>query len=339
MEKIAYSKPTIRRKEMASVIEALASDIIGPGEKRKKFETNFFELFDFSGSITSFRTVCDALKVALTLCEVKENSKVIISALSPFYYKEVIKSLNAEPIIVDVDKNNGLLSYEKASEHFDACDAIIFYEPFGNIPINDVWDDLDIPIIEDISESLLCEYEERKAGSIGTYIIHSLEAESLVSAGGGCVLISKKNERSLLNKSTPKEIALCDMNAALAVVQISKLKDNTQRRNEIFKEYVNSVSKGQHRVFGISSADYFNSGYGFCLLTKNKNDDIIKFAKKYKIEAKMPFKDRVITFNEETSDKYMNAKSLYFKTVAFPLYPYLRNNEKSEIIKILSHLP
>ncbi len=341
MDNIVFSKPTIRRKEMASVVEALVDDKIGPGERRKDFHYKFLELFDFTGAaIASFRTLNDSLKIALNLCGVKENSKVIISALSPLYYKDVIQEMGAEPLIVDVDKETGLLNYEKASKFFENCDAIIYYEPFGSVPEINEFDGLSIPIIEDISESFLCGFEENKAGNIGNYVIYSLEDNSLISAGGGSVLISKKyTDRKVLRESAKKEIALCDLNAALAIVQISKLSQNKEIRISIFKEYTNALMKSRHKLLGLVNEEYSNSGYGFCVLTKNKSTDIINFAKKNKIEIKIPFKNRVVTFNEETSDNYINAKSIYFRTVAFPIYPFLRQAEKDQIIKILSNLP
>lgn len=344
---ICLIKPTIKRKEMASVLHTLVDENIGPSDQRKEFHSKFAELLNLtSTSVTTFRTLVDALTNALKLCEVGENDKVIVSALSPFYYKTVINSLNAKMVVIDVNIDTGLIDLEEAEKHYQDAKAMILFEPCGNIFTNNELDECPITIIEDISQSILSTKEKEdgtvvKAGDVGQYLIYSLESDSLVTAAGGAVLVSKKYEdRKNLRLSSYSEIALCDVNAVLALVQLTKLNENHQSRQEIFQEYQKeALVKNSHRSFGINGTDYKNSCTVFSVLTKGKSDEAMSYAKKSLIEVERTFNNRVIDLETNTSDKYSNAKSLYLRTISFPVYPFLQQAEKATIIKILTYLP
>lgn len=325
---------------MAAVVQTMVDEKIGPGQRRKDFNNKFLEVSGFSGSITSVRTIIDAIIICLNIAGLQPGDGVIISALSPSYYKKALKIANLKPIIVDVSEDNAILSYEAASEYFEKAKIILMHEPSGNIILDDSFQDCPLPIIEDISESFLSNLYERKAGSIGSYIIYALEEESLVSSAGGALVISKKSSDSkALRDQSSDEIALCDLNAALAYIQVSSINLQLERRMGFYKKFYEALNKTNHKLLGINSLEYQNVSSGFCILTNKKCDDVMNFAKAKKIKTEKKFKNVVIDFSLPSSDKYKVAKSFYYRSVNFPLYPFLHKEEVDLLYKVISNLP
>jgi dTDP-4-amino-4,6-dideoxygalactose transaminase len=99
--KIEVYSPTIRRKEMDAVLTALVEDKIGPGEHSQHLVQTAKERFRFDYSLV-LRSPAIALSLALRSLNLEDGQGVLISALSPRYYKQVIEELRLVPVYADV---------------------------------------------------------------------------------------------------------------------------------------------------------------------------------------------------------------------------------------------
>jgi len=86
--------------------------------------------------------------------------------------------------------------------------------------------ELNIPIIEDISQSIGATYSGVKAGTKGDFALLGLEEHDILTAGGGAILLAnKKEEASSLKKlytTAPLTDLLPDINASLGLVQLKQ---------------------------------------------------------------------------------------------------------------------
>ncbi len=113
---------------------------------------------------------------------VQEKEKRFFHCISP---PSAEYCLN-KPIVLDVSEQSALVTLEQVEQGIkNGGRLLLLGETFGFIPDFDAFANLGIPIIEDISQSIGGEYNEKKVGTLGVFSILGLESNDLVTAGGG----------------------------------------------------------------------------------------------------------------------------------------------------------
>ncbi len=344
---IRFYKPTLKRKDMDSVLQTMVDEKIGPGEKVLSFMQAYSETVNAISS-SSYRTYPDCLASSLLMAGAGTGVKVAVSPLSPQIYKAVIEDLGAEIVYVDIDKENGCPREDLVA----SCGAsiLLLYENYGTIPMKynekttyaELLDYGSVKVIEDISESIGGHLkDEGYAGAVGQLVVCAFEEDSVVSSGGGCAVGAKSELVSALRGRRPsKYIKMPDLNAALGLVQLSNLEANSAKRREIVKLYQQALSKTRHKQFGLSLIDFESNCSGFAVLLDSKPDEAIKFGAKHDVPIKMAFDDCLIkTYDGDPFEAFPVAASYYYRAVSFPVYPFLKGTEVDLISKIISHLP
>jgi dTDP-4-amino-4,6-dideoxygalactose transaminase len=224
--KIEVYSPTIRRKEMDAVLTALVEDKIGPGEQARLLNTVAREYLQYDYSV-ALRSPAIALRIALESLNLEDGQGVVISALSPRYYAQVIESLRLRPLYCDVRPSTCSIGPEtieaalagKPPELEVRC--IVVHQVLGYIPDMPGITALGIPVIEDWSRSYGSLLGEARAGSFGALTILGLEERDMLTAGGGALLyaVNRRDAAVLRNLDPLPEYSLPEMNAALGVVQ------------------------------------------------------------------------------------------------------------------------
>src|SRR5215469_13635931 len=99
--KIEVYSPTIRRKEMDAVLTAMVEEKIGPGERNRLLIQTAKEHLHFDYAL-ALRSSAVALHLALKSLNVSPGQAVVISALSPRFFLQVIDDLRLTPLFCDV---------------------------------------------------------------------------------------------------------------------------------------------------------------------------------------------------------------------------------------------
>ncbi|MCK9600398.1 MAG: DegT/DnrJ/EryC1/StrS family aminotransferase [Sphaerochaeta sp.] len=342
MALIPFHKPTLRRKDMDAVLQTMVDERIGPGERKNAFLKQFCELIGAKGGI-ALRSYVDGLCCALQACELEGKAKIGASILSPYWYQSVVESMGYELLCGDIDPEHGCLAQEEAQRLVEqGCSALLIHLPMCQIPITCDYKQLGVPVIEDITQSLASEYEDRRAGSFGDLILCAFEEDCIVSTGGGAVLAytgetHQKSVKAFAPQVRPY-IELPDMNAALGMIQLATLGEQLAKRRELYALFAKSLLKTPHRIFGIGNIDFLPNGYSFCVALDSKPEDAIKFANKYQVSAKKTFTDTLAMHAGDRFDLYPKAIPLYLRALTLPLYPFLKQGEVELLIKVISHL-
>jgi len=342
--KIEVFSPTIRRKEMNAVLSALVDDSLGPGELNQKLLTVAKEYCRFDLAV-SFRSPALALFYALKALNIPSNEGVLISALSPIYYVQVLKDALLTPIIADVDEHTGNLTKETITKAIQQASVpvrcIINHHTLGYVPNTADLLELGIPIIEDISRSYGTNVGELKVGSLGTLTLLGLEERDVLTSGGGAILYaSNRREASALRQfaNLPPEYQIPDMNAAMAVVQFKEHEKNFARKKEIAEVLLQSALRTRHKKFiQLDIAEYNN--YSFPLVLQTGLKDVVAYAYKKDVIIENAFNDTVLAKMTDIQSSCPNAYSLSLRTVLFPLYPRLSGKQIEKIAKVLATLP
>ncbi len=334
---------TIRRKEMDAVLTCMVEEKIGPGELNTRLIQKAKEIFSVSGAV-AFRSPSTALKHALKAIDLPKESGIILSALAPSWQYYSVIELGYKPIIVDVSSETGLVTAESVQEGIqNGGRLLLLHESLGQVPNFTALLELNIPIIEDISQNAGATFEEKHVGKFGTFAILGLEQDDVITAGGGALLIAGQSRNWTVLKNTvenaPKTDLMPDINAALGFIQVKEFTRNEDVRKQLYAGYLRSLMQGKHKSFTQQTDIAIATVYSFPVILAGSFKDVKQYAAKKGIEVRLAFEDSIATLFEEECTHCTNANALALRCALFPLYPRLGGSKSEKIIKVLATLP
>lgn len=326
---------------MDAVLTTMVAEQIGPGEQHKKLISLIKEKYNFEHSI-ALRSPVMALELALEAFDFPKGSEIIISAFSPSYYYNVIVKAGFVPIYADVNELTGQIEVDTVQGLISPkTAAIVLYPSLGNWLMTESFQELGLPIIEDISQSYGSLENTEYIKPSAHLTILGLEEKDILTAGGGALLCAmNKREAAVLRKFShlPAEYLLPDINAALAFVQVKEEDKNRARRQEIAHIFEQSLLRSRHRLFNVSEDIQFN-WYSFTIVLETGLKDASSYAQKKDVVTELAFADTVIAVQALEACPCPVASSLLLRCLRFPLYPLLKQNEIVKISKVLATLP
>lgn len=325
---------------MSAVLQTMVDEDIGPGVSTETFVSKLKETAGFSSG-AAVRTYPGALYHALLASGIGKDDTIAVSALSPEIYRHVAAHIGCKLVVCDIDEETGVLSYDEAFSQ--TIQAAILFEPVGNIPLDERWSQCGIPLIEDISESIGSYYGEKQAGKIGKIAVCACEQSSLICTGGGAVILSsdpelQKQLDDLLAWQKPYGV-LQGMNAALGIMQLDRMTQNIERRRMIYDRYRQAVMHTRHHIFGIQDIDFTTNAFAFAVVIDGKVETAVQFALRYEVESVPVFQRCLIVSQKDCFDRYPHAAPCMARSLKFPLYPFLTQQQILQVEKVLSHLP
>ena len=362
--RIEVYSPTIRRKEMDAVLTAMVEEKIGPGDRNRLLIHTAKERLNFDFAL-ALRSPAVALHLALKSLNANPGQAVVISALSPVFYLQVIYDLKLTPLLCDVTYDNPCMNREsientiaKRNADIEVC-AVILHHTLGFVPDAASVAELGIPVIEDISQSYgywVKTYEKNEqennitppgedTGTGGSPLIHGifcilgLEEKDMLTSGGGALLfaMNRRDSAALRNFSgIADEYCLPDINAALAVVQFKEVQRNIERRSEIARAYIQASLRTRHKRF-IQIVKNTENYYSFSLILETGLKDVIAYARKKEILLENAFEKTIA--GAGLCDNCPVSNSLALRTVLFPMYPRLRSQDVEHVSRLIMTLP
>ena len=324
---------------MDAVLTAMVEDRIGPGEQAKSLVQTAREKIKFDCCL-SLRSPAIALHLALRTLNLERGQGVLISALSPLYFRRVIEDLALVPHYCDVDLSTACVSREtvsKALEEGQDIKCMILHHALGFVPDADAVAELGVTVIEDCSRSYGTETE---VNGTAVFTILGLEERDMLTSGGGALLYSANRRDSALLRGLsdlPPEYGLPDMNAALAVVQFKEAEKNLLKRREIAELYTQSAVRTRHKMFVRQGTEYNN--YAFPLILETGVNDVKAYARRKEIAVESAFESTLAGSGVVPPEKCPHAYSLSLRTVLFPLYPRLGMTRAGKVAKLIMTLP
>lgn len=211
---IPFSPPDIGEEEIKEVVEALKSGWITTGPKTKLFEQKITEMCNTD------KTVClnsstAAMEMTLRLLGIGKGDEVITTAYTYTASCSVICHVGAKPVLIDVQKDNFEMDYEKMKEAINEKTKAIIPVDIGGVmcdydkileiveekkevfkPNNEMQEKLGrIAIIADSSHAIGAMKNGKKSGEYADFTCFSFHAvKNLTTAEGGAVTW-KKNEK------------------------------------------------------------------------------------------------------------------------------------------------
>lgn len=351
---IPISRPSIRRRDMDSVLTCMVTDKVGPGELAAELASAVASYVGAAGGI-ALRERNRAITIALSALSLPDGAAVIMDPLLPAAYHEAVVSLGFVPRYVDVHANNGCVDCDAIEANVDGASAMIVHTPLGFVPDMSRMAEFGLPLMEDVSQGIGSHTGTQRIGSYGRFVVVGMEPGDIITAGGGTLVLGgSRRERNFLRaiaETLPDDALLPDMNGALALTQIKGAERFVTRRGELGRAFENALMRGRHKA-PMQDGDAEAVRHCFPIVVDGSVGEVTQYARKKGVETAMAFRDTILARygRSESEDdesasapvaegRVPNARSLLLRCVQFPLYPALTSKEAATIERVLTTLP
>lgn len=381
MKNIPYGKQHIDSGDIKAVSKAMKADLITTGSYVKKFENAIAKLLSVRFAV-SCNSGTSAIHLAFLAINLSKNDVVIMPAINFIAAYNLAKIMGAKIFLADVDPRTGqmtptnLLQCIKKNKLKKIKAIVTMY--LGGYPENviefyKIKKKLGCFLIEDACHALGAQYNFRgkniyigscKHSDISTFSLHPVKT---ITSGEGGVVTTNNNfffKRMILLRSHGLKRSkfhwdyeilfhglnyrLSDINCALAMSQIKKIKKFINLRKKVYffykKEFYNLNS-----FFTLPEySKNIKSSYHLFLINFNLKKILINkkiFLKKMlvnKIVCQYHYKPIFLfrkIFNQKFIKKDFKGAIAYYKnTISLPIFPDLLKKDQIFIIKVIKYL-
>ena len=323
---IPVTRPTLRRKDLNSVLSCLVSDRIGPGELSAELAAGLSRRLGAGGGIC-LSSYAAAIARAVELLGLAPGDSVVMSALTPGIYREVCARFGIRVALVDIEERSPLLDVAAVQRMLSGAErprALVLHYTFGFLPETDDVLRLGIPVVEDLSHALGGSWNGGPCGSHGQLAILSLQPDGIVTTGQGAALVGRERRtgRALgaWSGSYALDQTLPNMNAALGLAQLRELDRFLQARQDIAEGYLQAVARSPHGALtagaqsaGVAPDSEGTTGardgappqegtaaqrravcYGFAVTVRGGLKEVRQYAAKRGVETRRAFADAAV---------------------------------------------
>ncbi len=327
------------------------------GKELTKFEENFAKLIGSKYAV-GVNSGTDALKLSLKVLGVGKNDEVITAANTFVATVGAINELGAKIIFIDCNETfcmDTKLVEKAISKKTKAIVPVHFSGYMCNMKeLKKISLKYKIPIIEDACQSILGEYDGKKAGTwgiTGAFSLHPLKNVNVWSDGGIITtnnLAYYKKLKLLRNHGliSRDKVEILGFNSRLDTFQacvgnwlLPKAKDIANKRIKNAKY----LDKGLSKIKQIKIPERYKNQkivfHLYMVYAKNR-DNLYRYCIKKGIEAKIHYPIpiykqkalRKISSNKSFTNTDFQAKNL----ISFPCDQHLKKNQLDYIIKTVN---
>ena len=381
MKNIPYGRQHIDSSDIKTVSKAMKADLITTGDYVKKFESIINKLLRVKFAV-SCNSGTSAIHLAFLSINLTKNDVVIMPAINFIAAYNLAKIMGAKVFLADVDPSTGQMTPAKLLECINKnklkkIKAVVTMY-LGGYPENviefyKIKKKLGFLLIEDACHAFGAQYKFRgrniyigscKHSDISTFSLHPVK--TITSAEGGVVTTNNKfffnNMRLFRSHGLKKSqfhwdyeilfhglnYRLSDINCALAISQIKKIKKFINLRKRVYFFYKKQFYNFNSFFILPKYSKNIKSSYHLFLINFNLKKILINkkiFFKKMlenKITCQYHYKP-IFLFKKIFKQKFMKkdfkgAIAYYKNTISLPIFPDLSKKDQIFIIKIMQYL-
>ena len=244
---ISIAQPLLGSEEATAVLQVLASGRLAQGEQVANFERRFAERCGVHEAV-AVSSGTAALHLALLAHDIGPGDEVITTAFSFAATANVILLVGATPVFVDIEPDTYTLDPVLVEAAITPrTRAILPVHLYGN-PCNmerltQIATSHDLVLIEDACQAHAATIDNRAIGSFGTGCFSFYPTKNMTTGEGGIVTTNQPviAEKVRLLRSHGQQaryqhttlgynLRMTEMQAALGLVQLSKLEQFTEQR-------------------------------------------------------------------------------------------------------------
>ncbi|MBD3164405.1 aminotransferase class V-fold PLP-dependent enzyme [Candidatus Woesearchaeota archaeon] len=253
---IPIAKPIIGEKEKELVAEVLNTGMLAQGPKVKEFEQRFAELCGIKHAV-AVNSGTAALHSCVYAAGIRPGDEVITV---PFTFVATVNPIimqGAKPVFVDVREDTFNIDSDSVLDKITPkTKAIIAVDLYGQVydypAIKEIADDHKLMLIEDAAQAVNALLGDKKAGNFGDLASFSFYATKNMITGEGGIVATENDEYAELAKrfrhhgqsektryeyyNLGYNYRMMDLQAAIGLGQLDKIREYTERRIEIAEE-------------------------------------------------------------------------------------------------------
>lgn len=271
MNRINVMLPYLGEEEIAAVTEVIESGWVAQGPRVAAFEAAFAksQQAEFAVATSSCTT---ALHLALIVAGVGQGADVVLPAFSFIATANAPTYIGARPVFADVDPDTGNLTAESILDVLTPATTAVIVVDQGGVPIDlksirAVCDPRGITVIEDAACAAGSTYQERPVGATAEITAWSFHPRKIITTGEGGMITTMHHDwadrahrlrehamsvsaadrhgKVLAAAESYTEVGynyrMTDLQAAIGLVQLSKLPEVVHRRRQLAEAYTKQI--------------------------------------------------------------------------------------------------
>lgn len=260
---IPFTRPHFNQETIDAVAEVLRSGWVTSGPKLAEFEATLSDYFG-GRPVRCFANGTATMKIALQVAGIGPGDEVITTPISWVATSNVILSVGATPIFVDVDPITRNIDLNKLAAAITPKTRAIMPVYLAGLPVNmdqlyDLAKQHKLRVIEDAAQAFGSQWKGQKIGSIGDLVSFSFQAnKNLSTVEGGCLVLNNADEAKLAEKFRLQGLTrqgmdgmdvdvlggkdnLTDVNAVIGLHQLKQLPAFQARRSALARQYFDAI--------------------------------------------------------------------------------------------------
>lgn len=359
MNKIIQIYPWINKEELIQVSKVIKSTFLTENKYTKKFEKKFRSITGAKYAI-AINNWTMGLFCCLKALNIGKNDEVIVPDITFVASANAVILAGAKVILCDVDSKTLNISTSNIEKLITKrTKAIMPVHLYGNscdmTKIIKIAKKHNLKIIEDAAQGLGVFHKKKHVGTIGDVGGFSFYGNKLITTGeGGIILTNKKkiyNEilqlknhgRKTKGKFIHEKIGFnfmfTDLQAAIGIAQINKLKKIISKKLKIYKYYKSHINDNE-KIKYIEKIDNTSSVYWFSNIITKQASKLRKFLSKKNIQTRNCFYPLSLQpcyrNNNNIIKKYVNINNslnIYKSFLSLPSAAQININELNRVIK------
>jgi UDP-4-amino-4-deoxy-L-arabinose-oxoglutarate aminotransferase len=293
-EFLPFSRPSLGDEEFNALKAVLQSGWITTGPKNAQLEDAFCTLTGNRHAI-AVSSATGGMHITLMALGIGPGDEVITPSQTWVSTLNMIELLGAMPVMIDVDHDTLMVTPEAIAAAITPRTKAIIPVHYAGAPcdidgIYAVADPHGIAVIEDAAHAAGTLYKGRHVGGKGTAIFSFHAIKNMTCAEGGLVVTDNDAlaqrirslkfhglgvdayDRQTHGRAPQAEVMspgfkynLADINAALALVQLGKLPQANQRRNEIAQRYLTELADTPFQPLAIPAWPHLHAWHLFII--------------------------------------------------------------------------
>ncbi len=259
MEFLPFTRPSIDEATISEVADVLRSGWITTGPKCREFEAALSARYR-GRPVRVAASGTAALEFALRIAGVGPGDEVITTALSWVATANVVLTVGATPVFVDVDPLTRNIDLDRLESAITPRTRALVPVDLAGLPVDrdrlyGIAARHGLRVIEDAAQSMGAQWDAREVGVGGDLVAISFHPnKNMTSIEGGCLVMNDAEEARLFEKLRLQGVTrhadgtmdcdvlgykanLTDVAAAVGLGQLARLDEFNARRTELARRY------------------------------------------------------------------------------------------------------
>ncbi len=378
---IPYGRQFIDSDDVDAVVRVLKSDFLTTGPKTEEFENKLAEYFGAKYAVV-FNSGTSALHASYFTVGLKENDEFITTPNTFTATSNAGLCLNAKPVFCDIESDTGNINADLIESKITEKTKLLVPVHYAGQPcdlekIKNLAEKYNLKIIEDACHSIGSKYKNFITGNcrFSDMTVFSFHPVKHITTGeGGAVLTNNKKYRDVLKMFRNHGLSrnadnffdlktneyvkssffnkmfflghnyrMTDIQAALGISQLEKLKSFVERRREIVSYYNRIFEDNDFFELPVEKEYSFSSWHLYFIRLKKrftcKRNLLVDKLIKNGIGVQVHYPPvyfhpyyQNLGYGQEICPK---AEEFFFSEISLPLYPALTNENIRNVTEIV----